>query len=244
MTRNLGYILTALIILSCLLGPALCKQKLNSPRPDNDMCGEPGSYHEGSPAVKSGNGGSAVESTYETVSGEIKPESSSAGSESVKNFGPLQKPKNNLPPEGSRSGLSGSDLLPADSQEGGLEGAVPAAPAGGSVQVAIAVVGMKGVLIYGPANVVVNNSGKWGLTVLGALDAAGLDYSLSAVHHDLVFSIAGQSNKGMCGWMYKVNGEVAMIAAGAKRIAHGDKIIWWYSESIDNPGPSWESLGF
>jgi hypothetical protein len=46
----------------------------------------------------------------------------------------------------------------------------------------------------------------------------------------------------MCGWMYKINNETPMVAASEKKINSGDKIIWWYSESIDNPGPAWEDL--
>ncbi|QGP93866.1 hypothetical protein MGLY_32890 [Neomoorella glycerini] len=119
------------------------------------------------------------------------------------------------------------------------EGACPAA---GGCLVEIAIVGMKGQILYGPAPVTVDKDNKWGLTALGALDATGVQYSLSPVYGNLVQSIAGQANKGMRGWMYKVNGETPMVAASEKVVNPGDKIIWWYSESIDNPGPAWQDL--
>lgn len=110
------------------------------------------------------------------------------------------------------------------------------------LKVDIAVVGVKGQLLYGPATVTVPQNNRWGLTALGALDATGLKYSLSPNYGNFVISIAGQTNKGMCGWMYKVNGEVPMVAASEKKVNQGDKIIWWYSESIDASSPTWENL--
>jgi hypothetical protein len=80
------------------------------------------------------------------------------------------------------------------------------------------------------------------LTALGALDSTGIEYKTSLVYGGFVISIAGQANKGMSGWMYSVNNQVPMAAASEKKIKPGDRIIWWYSESVNNPSPSWESL--
>ncbi len=77
---------------------------------------------------------------------------------------------------------------------------------------------------------------------MDALEATGLPYDVSSRWPDLVEVIAGQRNKGQAGWMYKVNETVVMSAANKKQIASGDKIIWWYSESIDNPPPEWSGL--
>jgi len=139
------------------------------------------------------------------------------------------------PPDGS-----GSNGSPAGNKNNVQFPSVPPAPE--SCQVDIAIVGMKGQILWDPATVTVNKNNKWGLTALGALDATGLKYSMSPVYGNLVLSIAEQANKGMCGWMYKVNNETPMVAATEKRVNPGDKIIWWYSESINNPGPTWEGL--
>lgn len=124
----------------------------------------------------------------------------------------------------------------------GSSGSAPVLPEDNTCQVGIAVVGMQGEMLYGPATVTISEDNKWGLTVLGALDATGLKYNMSPAYGKLVLGIAGQQNKGMCGWMYKVNNETPMVAAGEKEVKPGDKIIWWYSEKINNPGPDWESL--
>lgn len=114
--------------------------------------------------------------------------------------------------------------------------------AAGECQVEIAIVGKEGRVLYGPAKVAVEENNRWGLTVLGALDSTGIEYKTSPTYGGFVISIAGEANKGMSGWMYKVNDEVPMAAASEKKIKPGDRIIWWYSESINTPSPDWESL--
>jgi len=115
-------------------------------------------------------------------------------------------------------------------------------PGTNTCTVQIAVVGKDGELLYGPASVTVLASNRWGLTVLGALDATGLPYTMSSRWPDFIESIAGQANSGMSGWMYQVNGSVASVAAAQYPIKEGDKIIWWYSKDINTPAPSWEDL--
>ncbi|MGB9660896.1 MAG: S-layer homology domain-containing protein [Moorellaceae bacterium] len=130
----------------------------------------------------------------------------------------------------------------------GEEGTTPSTPSGSSgtgaasCTVQIAVVGKSGELLYGPGSVTVLASNRWGLTVLGALDATGLSYTMSSKWPDLVESIAGQANSGMSGWMYQVNGSVGSVAAGQYPIGEGDKIIWWYSKDLSTPAPDWEEL--
>lgn len=111
-----------------------------------------------------------------------------------------------------------------------------------SIIVGVAVVGKDKELLYGPAEVKVTEKNPWGFTALGALEATGLPYALSTRFPGLVESIAGQPNKGMSGWMYKVNEEIPMVAAGQKTLKPGDKVIWWYSTSMGSPGPRWEEL--
>ncbi|MDN5331084.1 MAG: hypothetical protein PWP45_309 [Tepidanaerobacteraceae bacterium] len=106
-------------------------------------------------------------------------------------------------------------------------------------KVYVAVVGKDGELLFGPSSVTVRANGKWGLTALGALDATGLDY---VDDNGFVKNIEGQSNSGMNGWMYKVNGKVPSILASKFTIDDGDEIIWWYSTDINSTGPEWDEL--
>ncbi len=80
------------------------------------------------------------------------------------------------------------------------------------------------------------------ITALGALEATGVSYEVSKRWPDFVETIAGQRNKGQAGWLYKVNEEVPLVAAGKKQLAAGDRVIWWYSRSINNPAPVWEQF--
>lgn len=106
----------------------------------------------------------------------------------------------------------------------------------------IAVVGVNGELFYGPASITVTKKDVKDVTALDALEATGLPYSLSTRWPGFIEEIAGQRNKGQSGWMYLVNGEVPLVAAGQKQIKGGDKVIWWYSKSMNNPLPNWDGL--
>jgi hypothetical protein len=108
--------------------------------------------------------------------------------------------------------------------------------------VAVAVVGREGELLFGPAEVSIAPDNPWGATALGALEATGLPYQLSARFPELVEAVAGQRNQGASGWMYQVNGEVPMAPAGKKTVAPGDRIIWWYSRDLGQAPPTWEEL--
>ncbi|MCL6610350.1 MAG: S-layer homology domain-containing protein [Peptococcaceae bacterium] len=105
--------------------------------------------------------------------------------------------------------------------------------------VGVAVVGQSGDLLFGPDSVTVSKSGRWGLTALGALHATGLPYEEDG---GFVRSIAGQANRGMNGWMYKVNDTVPAVAASSKPVGGGDRVIWWYSKDMNFSGPTWDSL--
>jgi len=121
-----------------------------------------------------------------------------------------------------------------------------AAGGGGSataVTVEMAVVGASGELLFGPSYVTVSKDNKWGLTVLGALDASGLPYHTSDWSWGvLVDNIAGQANSGMAGWMYVVNDQLPSFGPEKYNIKDGDKIIWYYSKSMDQQPPKWEDL--
>lgn len=110
------------------------------------------------------------------------------------------------------------------------------------IVVGTAVIGKDGELLYGPGEVALKEENRWGITALGALEATGLPYVMSTRYPDFVIAVAGQYNKGQSGWMYKVNDEVPLVAASQKTVQEGDRVIWWYSTSLQAPPPSWEQL--
>ncbi len=108
--------------------------------------------------------------------------------------------------------------------------------------ISIAVIGQDGRLLYGPAQVKLTRENPWGTTALAALDATGLPYTISARFTGFVDSIAGQRNRGQAGWMYSVNGELPSVAASQKPVKQGNRVLWWYSQSMDQTPPSWDEL--
>lgn len=133
---------------------------------------------------------------------------------------------------------------PAPQQQSSKETAASQAssPSESATVIGIAVIGNDGELLYGPAEVEIAKENTWGITALGALDATALPYTISARYADLVDSIAGQRNRGQAGWMYNVNGEIPAVAAAKKPVKQGDKVLWWYSQSIAQTPPSWDEL--
>ncbi|NPV89770.1 MAG: DUF4430 domain-containing protein [Firmicutes bacterium] len=121
----------------------------------------------------------------------------------------------------------------------------PASSGGGSTTTCtprIAVVGMSGEILFGPSTVTVLSTNPWGLTAMGALDATGLSYTTSSTWDGYVDSIDGQASSGMKGWMYTVNGDAPMVLAKDYAVSSGDKVIWYYSNSMDQEAPTWEQL--
>ena len=108
--------------------------------------------------------------------------------------------------------------------------------------VGVTVVGKEGELLYPPGNVTVTQKNIWDVTALGALDATGLSYTMSKGFSGFVEAVADCRNKGQSGWMYMVNGEMPKVASNQKSLKAGDKVIWWYSKSMDSPIPDWEEL--
>jgi hypothetical protein len=148
-----------------------------------------------------------------------------------------------------------ADAKPAGLEEGQAVTGLPQAPgknpssdtAGTAsdskeVTVKIAVLGKNEELLFGPASVTISKESTGGTTALDALDATGLQYYMSAKWPDFVESIAGQSNKGQSGWMFKVNEEIPLVSSADKPVSEGDKVIWWYSKSMDIPPPEWDNL--
>ncbi|MGI9861288.1 DUF4430 domain-containing protein [Moorella naiadis] len=250
MPKKIIYLAAAVVIMAALIGPAVWRPKTTATNPgaaETALTQSQVAAPAGSPAggnnVPGNTGGQAQGNTSPAANEKtLGDNGTTAGG---KTAAPAGSP--GLTPAPSQGdGRVAAGVAPPDqprnvSQAGGKNN-VPVPPPPEGCRVGIAVVGLKGQILFGPAAVTVNKNNKWGLTALGALDATGLKYSMSPVYGNLVLSIADQANKGMCGWMYKVNNETPMVAAGEKKINAGDKIIWWYSESIDNAGPTWGDL--
>lgn len=100
----------------------------------------------------------------------------------------------------------------------------------------VKVVGKSGETLFGPANVSISSTSPWGNTVLGALEATGLPFTISSKFPGFVDSIAGQSNSGQEGWMYTVNGAIIMQSAANVTVSSSDKIIWYYSTGFVKTG--------
>ncbi|MDD4238511.1 MAG: S-layer homology domain-containing protein [Desulfotomaculaceae bacterium] len=134
-------------------------------------------------------------------------------------------------------GLTASAALTVNSSSSGGGGS------GTEKTVGLAVVGMNNELLYGPSEVTVYETNKWGLTALGALDASGISYHTSSWSYGyLVDSIDGQANSGLAGWMYVVNGSIPSAGADNYNIKDNDKIIFYYSKSMEQEPPQWDDL--
>ncbi|KUK11121.1 MAG: S-layer domain protein [Clostridia bacterium 41_269] len=111
-----------------------------------------------------------------------------------------------------------------------------------AITVGVGVVGLNNEIFFGPDYVDIDPDNPWGATALGALDATGLPYEVSSRWDGFVTSICGLANKGLSGWMYKVNDDIPSVSAKDYEVDEGDKVIWWYSTSLDSVGPDWEDL--
>lgn len=142
---------------------------------------------------------------------------------------------------GATEALAAYLALGAQLNGGGTGGGTggPTDPQGDSAEVNVAVIGPAGEKLFGPATVTVRRDGRWGMTALGTLEGASVSYTERS---GFVTAIAGQSNQGLSGWMFKVNNVTPMMAAKDKAIKGGDKVIWWYSVDMNNTGPTWSDV--
>jgi hypothetical protein len=116
-------------------------------------------------------------------------------------------------------------------------------PSGTETTVGLAVVGSDSELLFEPSYIAVDKANEWGLTALGALDASGLSYETSSWSYGyLVYSIEGLANSGLSGWMFTINGVSPGVGADKYAIKNNDKIIFYYSESMDQKPPVWNDL--
>ena len=76
-------------------------------------------------------------------------------------------------------------------------------------------------------------------TALGALDAAGVGYTVDDTYYQeygslFIDSIKGRKNEGAKGWMYQVNGESPGVGANAHTVKDGDNVVFFWSESMSS----------
>jgi hypothetical protein len=169
--------------------------------------------------------------------GNVNPDQSGS---SVQPSSEINKGAADAKPTGQEEGQS--DTGPPVSQNPLPSNAAGSASDGKEITVKIAVLGKNEELLFGPASVTIIKKSAGGATALDALDATGLPYYMSAKWPDFVESVAGQINKGQSGWMFKVNEEIPLVASADKTVTNGDKVIWWYSRSMDIPPPEWDDL--
>ncbi|PKM48048.1 MAG: hypothetical protein CVV03_00320 [Firmicutes bacterium HGW-Firmicutes-8] len=110
--------------------------------------------------------------------------------------------------------------------------------------VSMAVVGPQGNLLFGPSSFQVQDDNKWGLSVLGALDASGVEYKTSYwdPYGYSVNSIAGVAASGSGGWMYALNGKNGTKMAGNCSINNDDQIVFYWASSMTAQPPLWSDL--
>jgi hypothetical protein len=68
-------------------------------------------------------------------------------------------------------------------------------------------------------------------TVFDALVATGLSYEGDS---NFISAIEGQKNRGMNGWMVKINGKLISFSIGSYTLKDGDSVQWFYSSDSDN----------
>ncbi len=76
------------------------------------------------------------------------------------------------------------------------------------------------------------------LTALGALDASGLDYTVSDEFYEqfgslFVDSIDGLAGEGTTGWLFLVNGEQPPAGANAVNVTGGDSVTYYFGEGME-----------
>ena len=251
MKRKLIYFIALLVILAGAIWPALYMHKtVNSKQPDKQA--------EISKTVEYGQQEQVSSDQTEqgnsiTKQGDSIDESRTAGDTQVSSAVDKQQPAAETKQEVTATKQEVTATRQQGSASVGVEQAskpdaqvsnssVPVVAPVSGCKVGIAVVGENGELLFGPAQVIVKKDNKWGITALGALDATGITYAMYPAWPDFVQSISGQACRGVSGWMYNVNGDVPMHMADKHPLKTGDKVIWWYSKSMDQPTPQWDEL--
>ncbi|SMB93219.1 protein of unknown function [Thermanaeromonas toyohensis ToBE] len=233
MKRRLFYLISMLILLAGAVGPALYMHKVFDSQQQYRQA-ESGEIIRYSTSEQSNaSGQTRAAPTMGQPSSEANKDQPKQSTTEVKTVAPTLGQKTSTPNPPSKGNMVPPQTVSSASEVTSSEN---------GCRVWIAVVGKDGVFLFKPAQVVIKKDNKWGITALGALDATGLPYATKPAWPDFVDSIAGQANSAMAGWMYSVNGEVPMHMASKHPVKTGDKVIWWYSKSMDQPPPRWEDL--
>lgn len=213
MKRKLTYLIAFLVLLAAVIGPAVYMQRVSG-------SGQQNMAAAGVDTSAGSQNNAANQNQPAAGAGQASPGADKGlpGTE-AKQDGPASAP----------SGDAAAVTAPAVSSESGC-------------MVWIAVVGKNGEQLLQAGQVLVKKDNKWGITALGTLDATGISYVTSPTWPDFVYSIKGQANSGVSGWMYSVNGDVPMHMADKHPVKAGDKVIWWYSNSMEQPQPQWDDL--
>ncbi|MDE4908353.1 DUF4430 domain-containing protein [Methanogenium marinum] len=71
-------------------------------------------------------------------------------------------------------------------------------------------------------------------SALGTLKAAGVSFKVSDKWDGglFIFEVDGTPSEDVAGWMYQVNGASPVTTAEKCTVSAGDKVIWYYSESM------------
>ncbi|TEB10392.1 DUF4430 domain-containing protein [Pelotomaculum propionicicum] len=242
MKRKLIYFIALLIILAVSVGPALYMHKVFSSNQQYKQA-------ENTGINAKEQGGAANQNQPAAGAGQISPESDKGLPDTEAKQGdpaPQQQAAASsvASRESTASAPSGDTVAVTASAPSGDAATVtsPAVSPESGCTVWIAVVGKNGGQLFQAGQVVVKKDNKWGITALGALDATGLSYTTMPTWPDFVSSVSGQANSGVSGWMYSVNGDVPMHMADKHPVKAGDKVIWWYSDSMEQPQPQWDDL--
>jgi len=238
MKRKVGYIIALLVILAGVIAPAVCMHKFTSPIQQHKQAESVNAN-----AQEQGNAADQSRST----AGQDQPSSGAVQGQPD----PKVKQGSTLPdqqafPANNNLTVSTAPVQTADNVTTvpvqTVDNAETVTEPEGSCRVGIAIVGKNGEHLFGPAQVMIKKENKWGITALGALEATGISYTTYPTWPDFVNSISGQACSGVAGWMYAVNGDSPMHMADKHPVKEGDKVIWWYSKSMDQPQPQWEDL--
>lgn len=226
MKRRLTFLVAFLVVLAAVIGPVVYMQKVFGSDRQNR-------------AVSSVDPASEIQNN--TAGQDQPPAGAGQNSTGLDKGLPDTEAKQGDPVTQQQSALSGA-ASPASASGDAAAVNAPAIPPDDGCPVGIAVVGKNGEQLYKAGQVFIKKDNKWGITALGALEAAGISYVTSPAWPDFVYSISGQANSGVSGWMYSVNGDVPMHMADRHPVKAGDRVIWWYSNSMEQPQPHWDDL--
>lgn len=230
MKRKLTYFIVFLVILGVVAIPAICMNKVFS----SDRQGQQAASID----KNAGGQGSAANQNQPTAGSDQASPGSAKGLPDTEAKEADPAPQQQAAASGAASPENAA-TAPAD--DAATVTAPAVSPESGCL-VWIAVVGKNGEQLYETGQVLLKKDNKWGINALGALDATGLLYATMPTWPDFVYSISGQANSGVSGWMYSVNGDVPMHMADKHPVKAGDRVIWWYSNSMEQPQPRWDEL--